>query len=505
MGKLKWIFTIIILTKSVISISQATKLDSSFSKDGIQTTLFENGQSLINDIALQSDGKIVAVGRTNPGGFDKIAIARYNIDGSLDNSFGDGRKVITSVGKKNDVANSVTIRPDGRIIVAGYTYNGKDNDILLLQYNRDGTLDKSFGKNGIVITAIGFIINLNDKANSLVLQDDGKIVVGGTASGQFCLVRYNSDGSQDQSFNYDGIVSIPVGILDNDGRDIAIQNDGKILIAGPCFVDWNWDYCVLRFTKNGLIDTTFGKYGILVLERTSNSANEELESIAVQADGKIILAGNTGGYHLLMRLLDNGDFDTSFGENGIVDIFFNNDLKSIAIQPDGKIIAVGKTYDYNKHAYNFSWVRYNDKGKPDCSKFTRISAGSDEINSFLIQPDGRILVAGHSNLNFTLARYLGDSLNIKVEEYSPIQSFALFPNPVNTKFTLDYTLEKDDYVTIELWDMLGKKITTYLNQEKQYFGNYNYSLFLPEDIKNGNYIVNFSSQHFQKRIRITKN
>jgi uncharacterized delta-60 repeat protein len=504
MRGLKFIFTILVLFKTSNVFSQPNKLDSSFSSDGIQTTFFGKSPSIINDIALQPNGKIVAVGRTNTGEFDKIAIVLYNYDGSEDSSFGEDGKVITSVGKKNDVANSVVIQPDGKIVVAGYTFNGLDNDILLLRYNNDGSLDKRFGKNGIVTTAVGFIVDLNDKANSVALQSDGKIVVGGTASGYFCLIRYKKDGSQDESFNYDGIVSIPVGILDNDGRDIAVQSDGKILILGTSFVDWNWDFCVLRFSENGLLDTTFGKNGIAVIElENGNSVNEEPNSIALQTDGKIILGGHSAGNYLLIRLLMNGDLDKTFAEEGLSNVVWGY-AKSIAIQTDGKIIAVGKDYEYNNYSYGFSWARLKSDGTADCSKFTEITSKDDEANSVVIQPDGKILLAGHSNLNFCLVRYMGDSTDPKVDIYKPSKAFFIYPNPLKDKFTLDYTLEDNDFVTIELWDMQGRKIVTYLNNEKQFAGNYYYSLSLPESLINGNYIVNFSSKNFQKKIRIIK-
>src|SRR5262245_38181584 len=162
-------------------------LDVTFGSGGIVITGFGGGYDFANALALQSDGKIVAAGETRSGlsGPRNFALARYNIDGSLDTTFGGGGKVTTAI---SGGAASVALQSDGKILAAGGTTTG----FALVRYNIDGSLDSTFGSGGKVVQTgfSGFSIGL-------VLQPDGKIVVSGARSGDFALARYNGDGSPD--------------------------------------------------------------------------------------------------------------------------------------------------------------------------------------------------------------------------------------------------------------------------------------------------------------------
>ncbi len=157
----------------------------------------------------------------------------YGAPGDLDLSFGSGGKVITPVGSSYDYAYSVAIQADGKIVAAGYSDNGANYDFAVVRYNTDGTLDTSFGGTGKVVTAVG---NFGSGASSVAIQADGKIVVAGSsyngANDDFAVVRYNTNGSLDTSFNGTGKVTTPIGSDDDYANSVAIQADGKIVVAG---------------------------------------------------------------------------------------------------------------------------------------------------------------------------------------------------------------------------------------------------------------------------------
>ncbi len=173
-------------------------LDTTFGGTGkVTTSIVSDNQAYA--VAIQGDGKIVAVGRSWTGGNYDFALARYNTDGSLDTTFGGTGKVTTSIGSGDDVADAVAIQGDGKIVVAGTSSTGAPNcDFALVRYNTDGSLDTTFGTNGMVITAIGTGINI---ANAVVIQGDGKIVAAGYSNNgpglsyNFALARYNTEGA----------------------------------------------------------------------------------------------------------------------------------------------------------------------------------------------------------------------------------------------------------------------------------------------------------------------
>lgn len=328
-------------------------LDTSFGTGGIATTSITSGLDSASSVKIQADGKIVLAGRSqSPGSntdFD-ISVVRYNSDGSLDHSFGTGGKVTTNIGIGNDEASSAAIQSDGKIVVAGWsqrTLSAGYSSFAILRYKPDGSLDSSFGTSGKVTTAIG----IHDKANSVAIQPDGKIVAAGNsgdASGiAFAVVRYRTDGSLDTSFNFDGKAT---KLLSPNGGDIAysvaIQSNGKIVVAGQAYPGYK-EFGVVRYELNGSLDLSFGASGVVITDMQGDYP-EGATSVAIQADGKIITAGNsfniTNWYEFAFaRYNPNGSLDPSFGNGGklILPIGGGNGVSSLAIQSDGRIVAAG--------------------------------------------------------------------------------------------------------------------------------------------------------------------
>ena len=258
------------------------------------------GAADAEEVALQPDGRIVAVGSAlylQGGGalLKKFALARYDVDGSLDSSFGSGGKVTTAT---NGIARDVAIQPDGKIVVAGSSESGSHALFTVARYERNGALDPSFGSGGIVRTAVGSL----DGASAVVLQRNGKIVVvgdAGTRRSVFALARYNADGTLDSRFGRGGKVRVGFGRGSSASPTAAAQQrKGRIVVAGWVSRYPNWEFALARFRANGSLDRTFGAGGVTMTSfrnagpNASRLRQDTAWAVAIQVDGKIIAAGD---------------------------------------------------------------------------------------------------------------------------------------------------------------------------------------------------------------------
>ena len=376
--------------------------------DGIVTTPVGTGTDSGRSITVQPDGKILVAGTSD----NDFALTRYNADGSLDTSFGGGDgKVTTDVLGGSDSGFSVAVQDDGKILVAGYIHNGTDYDLALTRYNANGSLDTGFGGgDGIVTTPVGAS---NDYGRSISIQPDGKILVAGyTDTGGtnyvFALTRYNTDGSLDTGFDGNGIVTTDVGTGSDYGYSITVQDDGKILVAGSS----NSDFALTRYNTDGSLDTSFGGGDGILTTDIGTGSTDSGYSVTVQDDGKIVIGGTSNSDFALARYNTDGSLDTSFGGgDGKVTTPIGTGADyglSVAVQADGKIVIGG--YSFNGTDNDFALARYNVDGSLDTSfgggdgKVTidASEGGSDIGYSIVVLDDGRILMAGTSDSDFGL-------------------------------------------------------------------------------------------------------
>jgi len=395
-------------------------LDKSFGVDGKVITDFLGGEDEATAVAIQGDGKIIAVGSTIKavaGANRDFALARYNIDGSLDATFGAGGKVSTDLFGSSDVAKAVTIQADGKIVVLGGARNAEKQKTFsaIVRYNRDGSLDTGFGSGGKVITANGGI--------ALAIQPDGKIVTAGSMTGaEFALFRYNSNGSLDTNFGLSGEITTSFfgsrNIVNAElASGVIIQSDSKIIAFGSAFDEpARVRYIALaRYNNDGTPDSGFGPGG------RATAVGNMVNAGAIQSDGKIVVAWvdgtfATGSDFALARFNSDGSLDTAFGTNGKVttDFFGKQDIpRAVAIQSNGKIVVVGSVTNQKK-AFDFGVVRYNGDGSLDTSfgsggkVITEFSKDEDDdANGVAIQSDGQIVAVGATDTgaDFALARY----------------------------------------------------------------------------------------------------
>jgi uncharacterized delta-60 repeat protein len=351
-------------------ISSDGTLDVSFDYDGLVTTDFGSGSDMARSVAVQADGKIVAAGAWD-NGQHRFGLARYNADGSLDTSFdGDGK--VTTFSLLHGIANSVALQADGKIVAAGTVWNSTANGDMafaLARYNADGSLDTSFNGTGTVTTGFGLFTT----GNSVAAGADGRIVVAGSvgyAGARVAIACYNPDGSLDITFDGDGKLTTGFRSGAGSAYSVAVQADGKIVIAGNdnyFGAQYPHNFRLARLNVDGSLDTSFG--GIGEVTTRFESFENDATSVAVQTDGKIVAAGYTGyegAFNFAVaRYNSDGSLDGSFhGDGKVATDFGARDIAySVALQADGKIVVAGDTSIPGTDS--FAVVRYNADGSLD--------------------------------------------------------------------------------------------------------------------------------------------
>lgn len=525
-------------------------IDSSFHDDGMLTTGITAGSDdRMERMILQPDGKIIAVGNTTSAGNYDFMIVRYYWDGALDETFGNEGIVITDIGAASNEAFGVALQPDGKIIVVGRAYNGTDRDFALVRYNADGTLDADsagytgFGGDGIVTTAAG---SANDRANSVVIRSDGRIVAGGYSHDgtnyHFALICYNSDGSVYNGFGNSGKV---ISEVKGEITSLALDSDGNIIAGG-----YDNDFKAARYLSDGVPDLTFGTGGVVTTYLSSST--DYLRSIAIQKDGKIVAAGDCGSpgtskNFALVRYTKTGFPDFTFGLFGtvITDIGSVYDFcYDVAIQPDGNIVAAGRAASAG---VNFDIVVARYRVSPIVLPV--------ELTSFSAEPDGRNVLlkwttatesnnygfeiertenksdkewvkagfvkgAGNStsniNYSFTDRTPKGNKLIYRLKqidyngnsEYSPEAEIAInanpvefalqqnYPNPFNPSTRIKYGVAEPGRVLLKVFDYLGREVITLVDEFKdagEYEADFNFS-----SLASGVYFYNLHSGRYSE-------
>lgn len=388
-----------------------------------------NGPDIATAAVLQPDGKLVVVGSCNSGNQRDFCVVRYKTDGALDTDFSGTGKAFAPHGGGNHVAYAVALQSDGKIVVAGSCTNGALFDFCAVRYSPFGILDSSFNGTGKIATRIG---NGENRVTGVAIQRDGKILLSGycinSGVSRFCAARYSgNDGSTDNSFNGSGTVSTGIASVDDRATALAVQPDGGILLAGYCVNGGNLDFCALRYTPEGLLDSSFNDTGSVITSIGSDA--DQANAMALQPDGKILVAGQCAAGSVdgfcALRYTVSGALDSSFNGNGKV--FFvvpgaKNRANAVALQPDGKVVIGGTCASGGLGS--FCLTRLLSAGQVDKSfgvngtVVTSVTNGEAIGNALALQPDGKILLVGTCNaaaaaagIDFCAARYIGGPIN----------------------------------------------------------------------------------------------
>lgn len=402
---MKKLYTLVLFLISLtVANSQSGALDTSFGTDGIVTTVISGTYNYTTGTLVQPDGKIILVGYAGEPSTYKVAVARYNTDGSLDTSFGTAGTQIIPIGAAKSFAMDVALQMDGKIILAARTWDDVTGDFAVVRLNDNGTLDTNFGTNGITI-----VNNGSDVAETVAIQNDGKIILAGFSDDTYSAARFNTDGTLDTSFGTNGWASTQFDTSLSFVRDIAIQDDGKILMGGFNITMANrFEMSAARFNEDGTLDTSFGTDGKVWFN--IGAGNDFAESVAIQDDGKILIGGHKWISDLeqrhdlaVVRLNSDGTFDNSYGSSGVATarlVDGSNYTAAMILQPDNKVVLAGSTVFQGE--YNMAMARFDADGILDTSfdtdgmVSTDINGREDYGDAITLQEDGKIILAGNS-------------------------------------------------------------------------------------------------------------
>ena len=393
-------------------------LDTTFGGDGIVETDTDDLNQL-NSLSIDSEGRVVGAGTAigEGEGFEVLdfAVARFKPDGSLDTSFGSNGVVTTDISPNAfDGAKAIAVADDGDILAAGtaappFPYD--DSDVALVRYESDGSLDISFDGDGIVTTDVDAGSEDLDGANAVALEDED-VIVGGHAGGDFLLARYGPDGALDPTFGDQGLVTTTIGTT-GAVNALAIDEDGRVVTAGES----DGDFAVARYNPDGSLDTSFAVGGIGIEDL---GAVDQAVSVHVTGEGAVLLAGGTTGAFGLVKYTQEGNLDQDFDQDGVALTPFTrpsvDQVRGMALGPEGKIVEVGSTDADQGTGFSKAVIaRYNSDGSLDTSfagdgiLVPEIPAGFfRSLSAVAVEPDGRIVAVGQHEFNFLVARFNSD-------------------------------------------------------------------------------------------------
>lgn len=416
---------------AVLRLNSDGTLDSSFEGNGITFIASDN---IASDegfrVAIQTDNKIV-IGATG-GTYIDFLIVRLNKNGKLDNSFGDSGKKLILKEEYSDFVKELKVLPTGKILIGGISasdYDSKFSSIYMVQLNDDGSNDLNFDQDGILFGG-----GINGALKDFVVTPDQKLLL---LCDTLTIASLKSDGSIDSSFNNDGKIQLPYFESNSYATDVVITPDGKIVVAGldnlPAYQTSDYHFAVLKLNKDGSPDSSFNSSGKVVLSQVDVITGGSGTKVAVQKDGKIVVV--TSGYSVV-RINKNGTIDSSFGKNGMVQVldftassFPYQRCAGIAIQEDGKIIIAGNIVNpvqFGKLDYYV--VRLNTDGSYDKSFSSdgKRSIGIDgaytnAVSSIAISENNTVLVGGISYKKPT-SEYEGRFSSIKLKTDGSLDS-----------------------------------------------------------------------------------
>lgn len=477
----KLLFVVLILAWCCASHAQNTYLDSTFGTNGFVITEVGSGTSgSLRDVVIQPDGKIVATGVVS----GTATVVRYNSNGTLDHTFGTGGIYQPPYSAlQNSSGQAVVLQPDGKILIGckGYeSAGGTIHDFIAIRLLTNGMPDSSFGTNGIAIVYKPG----NDYLNDIALQPDGKIVLCGTASSSSLgFARLLADGQVDAAFGTSGFSVFHLASYGGVANSVVLLADGKMLAGGYNSFSGprGYDFFVARFQNNGAPDSSFGTNGIVY---TDLSQSDFYGYIALQADGKIVQTGKTGGLFssdmVVLRYHENGSLDTSFNTTGyrVIDFYGNSDAAfAIRDQSDGKIVIAGSAVSSGPRM--MSLARINANGIPDSSfgenglVSCHFNEEATDLRKFVFWSDDKIIAVGSYTDGgadkFCIAKIKPQSAAFVSMVNEPESGLLVYPNPARDVVYIKSVFRVS---SIEVRDAMGRLVKRVSGSDRVYLSGW---------------------------------
>ncbi len=453
-------FTFLLVLIALKIYSQSLNIDFSFGNSGF---VLIPETSEIAHFDYDQGGNIICVGYTMlPLGVSRLTLARTNVNGQLDQSFGNNGVVKTQLDEK-EFPYGLLIQNDSKIIVCGSISGSTGRYGFVIRYNTDGTIDQSFATNGVFKTStIGSVIF------SVTKLSDDKILLDVEKDSGTTLMKLTKNGVIDQTFGNNGELVLSDTNFNFFSQDSPIVlSDSKILFVGTENSDLeNAKIAYCKIDEHGNFDTTFGQNGKMTLDIYNNQpyVTEYLFNAKENTDKKITVNGNIGGEGIVVRINQDGTLDTTFGNNGIVDSFYPANRK-IEVQPDGKVI-LGKNKDMSNYNVGYSLERLQNNGIQDLSFNNNVghfdidySSGQDYLQDMKLQSQTKLLVAGSAKntngvSNFALVR-VDLNNDLSVQDSREVSAISVYPNPVKNLININ---TKEQIVSYEIYDINANKI-----------------------------------------------
>lgn len=501
-------------------------LDLNFDTDGRVAIPFATGPALGYSVIERFNTDIYLVGRCETTSGENIAISRIKTDGSLDLSFDGDGKILASEGAYT-AAYGGTREAGGKVIVTGHTgSSSSDHDLMVARFNTDGTLDNTFGNGGFVSTT--FTPGSPSRGWDVSIQSDGKIIVAGWSGDQVAIARYLNSGGLDPSFSVDGKILLDFSSGADWAHSVALADDGDIYVVGG-FELSNQDrgFLIGRLNSDGTLDNAFGNQGRKIILSPGPAGPSDGWGCIVDNSNRLVFVGamavnSNTTEPVIFRLENDGDLDTTFSADGFLQLnsifWIGGGYYDIVQLEDNKYLCAGFCY---QNSTSEKWLIDSvlENGSPDqgfgLGGGLPFFSGSpnqrarsiirQEINgSTLVTVGGYAQETVNDPMVFAAAR-LYPNLTVGILEFGPATTtLNIYPNPISESATLTYTLAEAEELTIALHDLQGRALATYLDGKDMPAGEHTQTITLPEDLAAGNYLVVLSSPKGRFTIQVGK-
>lgn len=489
---------------------QPGSLDPTFDDDGIKLTPIGTANAFGRSMVIQPDGKIVVACIGSNGTDTDFAIARYTTQGDPDISMNGDGIVMTDFDGRTDIAEDIALDEFNRIIVAGSVDSGDGFGFAVARYLSDGTLDETFGDSGLVTKMIGITGFCKSVAvqhdNKIVLG--GYVLDPVSQTNEFVMMRLNTDGTPDSTFHNDGIVKTNMEIGAGVANALLIQPDKKILLVGQVLNDatLRWQIGMARYNEDGSMDNTWDEDGLVFTGM--DQADFTINEVVMDDNKKIVVGGYFGtapsnNLFAVVRYHLDGTLDETFGDEGILLDSYgaqNNQVNTIVIQPDGQILIAGSSLQGNRDL--FAIARLDADGEFDESFGEQgvvrpVIDQNDGINAMVLQQDGKLVVAGESfngqRFSIALARIETGLVTSADDPAESTIKVSVFPNPVNEELYVSFMTSPTDIVRIVLMDQTGRIVNEWPYTFEQNAGVITVDLAIPMQLPNGVYSLGLMS------------
>ncbi len=443
---------------SILKYGSNGDLDASFGDDG--EVRITNGNQIVARDAYQNGDKIVIVGTSYVADIGELMLVRINLDGSLDTTFGISGIITHDLTNRDDIGTAINPLENGKMVVVGSSKLANDYDALVARFHADGSLDTSFGDEGIVVSTIPPYRAI---PSDIKVVAGGKILIAGTydenLETRIFVVGYHPDGSLDKSFGDEGFVIIDYF----PDRKVSFKSmetrNGKVLIAGRSSVGngVSGDLFLTRYLSNGTLDTSFGTDGVEFHGNTTQ--NMDAGDLIFQPDGKFLIAGTIDENSTIWRYNANGILDTEFADQGVAFLpidLISTTLNDIRFESGGKIVICG---DASHEFFNNVWM-------------------------------------------ITLRVISGLSLGV-VDFNNLGNSVVVYPNPIADQTVLEFTIQDDKVLSLALYDMTGSLMRYIFQNESRSKGSHTETIEM-KDVPSGNYFLKLSDGSTGYGIKILK-